>query len=268
MQQKGDIMARENSRMGFETSAESIDRNSFEPAYVQLVYILKRQITSGELRVGDRLPSESQICKLYQVSPMTVRRAINILSDQGLVATAQGRGTFVKPIKLESASFHLLELQEIFNDDRTKVSILEARIVSADQRAAQKLKVTEDERIIYIRRLLSRDDEPLLYHREYLIYDPGRAVVESELGVTSLRGLFKGDETSDFKYGDLSIETTVINDDEASLLQADEGTAAFNLEHIFYDYNDKPVSWGWFICRGDRLRFTSTIGYRNREVLA
>ncbi len=261
-------MADENNRMIPGLSVESIDRNSFEPAYVQLVDILKRQITSGELRIGDRLPSESQICNLYKVSPMTVRRAINILSDQGLVAAAQGRGTFVKPIKLETASFHLLELQEIFNDDRTKVTILEVRIVSADQRAAQKLKVKETERIIYIRRLLSRNEEPLLYHREYLLYDPKRALVESELGVTSLRGLFKGDESSDFKFGELSIETTVINDDEARILRAKEGTAAFNLEHIFYDYNDKPVSWGWFICRGDRLRFTSTIGYRNREVLA
>lgn len=258
-------MAKENSRVAQVIPGESIDRNSYEPAYIQLVSILKQQVASGILRAGDRLPSESQICKQYQVSPMTVRRAINILSDQGIVDTAQGRGTFVKPIKLGSATFHLQELLAIFNDEQTNVTILEARIVTADYRAALKLKVPEGKKIIYIRRLLARGEDPLLYHREYLIYDPSRAIVESELEVTSLRGLFQGEGSSDFKFGELSIEVTVINAEEAKTLKAPEGSAAFNLEHIFYDYSESPISWGWFICRGDRLRFTSTLGVRNGE---
>jgi GntR family transcriptional regulator len=243
-----------------------IDRNSFEPAYLQLVYLLKQQIASGILRAGDRLPSESQICKQYQISPMTVRRAINILADQDLVDTAQGRGTFVKPIKLETATFQLKALQDIFNDDHTNVSILEASIMSADLRVAQKLELPEKERIIFIRKLLTKDKIPLIYHREYLIYDPKRALVETELEVTSLRGLFRGEISGDFKFGNLSIEATVINEEEAKVLKMPVGTSAFNLEHIFFDYADKPVSWGWFICRSDYLRFTTTLGIHNGEV--
>jgi len=243
-----------------------IDRNSYEPAYMQLVYILKQQVASGLLRAGDRLPSESQICKQYKVSPMTVRRAINILSDQGIVDTAQGRGTFVRPIKLESATFQLSALQDIFTNEKTTVTILEARILTADERVAQKLKLQGKKRVIYIRRRISLAGEPLLYHREYLIYDPRRALVESELEVTSLRGLFQGVSSGGFKYGELSIETTLINQEEALLLKSPTGMAAFNLEHIFYDYSDKPVSWGWFICRGDRLRFTTTLGIREEEL--
>ncbi|HEY44918.1 MAG TPA: UTRA domain-containing protein, partial [Anaerolineae bacterium] len=48
--------------------------------------------------------------------------------------------------------------------------------------------------------------------------------------------------------------------EEASLLYSKVGSPAFRLEHTFYDFNDQPVSWGWFICSGDRLRFTATIG--------
>jgi DNA-binding GntR family transcriptional regulator len=258
-------MADKNSRVNSLLMDNDIDRNSFEPAYMQLVYLFKQQIASGVLRAGDRLPSESQICKRYQVSPMTVRRAINILSDQGVVDTAQGRGTFVKPIKLESATFQLKALQEVFSDERTSVSIIEASILHADQRVALKLKLAEKDRVIYIRRLLSRDKDALLYHREYMIYDPRRALVESELEVTSLRGLFQGENSSDFKFGDLSIEATVLNREEAKVLGIPIGSAAFNLEHIFYDYNNRPVSWGWFICRGDKMRFTTTLGIRNEE---
>ncbi|MFO8191575.1 MAG: GntR family transcriptional regulator [Bacillota bacterium] len=243
-----------------------INRNSYEPAYMQLVYILKQQVASGLLRVGDRLPSESQICKQYKVSPMTVRRAINILSDQGIVDTAQGRGTFVRPIKLESATFQLSALQDIFTSTQVAVTILEARILSADERVSQKLKLQDEKRVIYIRRSISLAGEPLLYHREYLIYNPRRALIESELEVTSLRGLFQGESGGDLKYGELSIETTSINEEEALLLKSPAGMAAFNLEHIFYDYSDQPVSWGWFICRGDRLRFTTTLGICEEEL--
>ena len=66
-----------------------IDRTAYEPAYSQLVHILKSQIASGRFRPGAQLPSEAQLCQLYQVSPMTVRRAVNILLDQGLVTMLQ-----------------------------------------------------------------------------------------------------------------------------------------------------------------------------------
>jgi DNA-binding GntR family transcriptional regulator len=258
-------MVEDNERKIDTLNNSAIDRNSFEPAYMQLVYLFKQQVASGLLRAGDRLPSESQIVKRYQVSPMTVRRAINILADQGVVDTAQGRGTFVKPIRIESATFQLKALQDIFSDEKTSVAILEASICSADLRVAQKLRLAEKERVIYIRRLLSRGGDKLLYHREYLIYDPRLALVESELEVTSLRGLFRGERSGEFKYGDLSIEATVINSEEAKVLGMPAGSAAFNLEHIFYNYSDRPVSWGWFICRGDQVRFSTTLGIRNEE---
>jgi GntR family transcriptional regulator len=43
-------------------------------------------------------------------------------------------------------------------------------------------------------------------------------------------------------------------------LNSEQGAAAFRLEHTFVDFDDRPVSWGWFICPGDRLRFTATVG--------
>src|SRR5512139_3975377 len=89
--------------------AVAIDRRSYKPAYAQLVDILRLQIATGALRRGDQLPSESQLCKLYRVSPMTVRRAINILVDQSVISTAPGSGTFVKAVDLGAATFNLQE---------------------------------------------------------------------------------------------------------------------------------------------------------------
>ncbi|NIS82418.1 MAG: UTRA domain-containing protein [Anaerolineales bacterium] len=238
----------------------AIDRDSYEPAYAQLVRILLGQIAAGVFRPGDRLPSEAQLCERYGVSPMTVRRVINILADQGVVTTEQGRGTFVKPLELGTATFDLDKLQQLFREGQSTVKLLEVRINSANDRTARKLAIKAGDRTVFIRRLIFQGEEPILLHREHVIYDPIRPIVESEMEVTALRGLLNGGGESDLKRGDLTIEATTLTEEEADLLQLQVGVPSFRLEHIFYDFNNQPVSWGWFICSGDRLRFTATIG--------
>lgn len=239
----------------------SIDRSSYEPAYAQLVNILRQSMATGILRPGDQLPSEAQLCDRYGVSPMTVRRAINTLVDQGIVVAEQGRGTFVKPIMMGEATFGLKNLQNLLSDTQhTTVNVLEASIVRADERVARKLEISQGERTVYIRRMLRTDNIPALYHREYLIYDPTRPIVEAELEVTALQRLFNGAGETILKWGEIILEATLLDREEARLLQVELPRAAFCFEHLFYDFDNHPVSWGWFIGRNDLLRFTTQVG--------
>jgi DNA-binding GntR family transcriptional regulator len=244
-----------------------VDHNSYEPSYAQLVRILQEQIAMGGLRPGDRLPSESQLCEYHGVSRMTIRRAINILIEQGVVITKQGQGTFIKPMQFWAATFNLGQLQNLLSDERgIRVKILEASINLARGRVTRKMAIKRGQRTLFIRRLILSQDKPIMYHREYLVYDPSRPIVESELEVTSLKGLFEGTNNSFIKRSMLSIEATVLKNEEAQLLQSPVATAAFNIEHLFYDFEDQPVSWGWFICPGANLRFTTIVGAHNKEL--
>jgi GntR family transcriptional regulator len=239
----------------------SIDRNSHEPAYAQLVRILTGQLAAGVLRPGDRLPSEAQLCERYGVSPMTVRRVVNILADQGMVTAERGRGTFVRALELGTATFNLDSLRKLFRDGgQASVKLLEARITPASERTARKLGIEPGQRTVFIRRLIYQEEDPVLLHREHVIYDPTRPTVEAELEVTALHGLLSGGGGSHLKHGDLTIDATTLTSDEAGLLRSRGGAPAFRLEHLFYDFGHRPVSWGWFICSGERLHFTATIG--------
>ncbi len=242
------------------TLPEEIDRDSFEPAYNQLVNILRRKIAAGEYRPGERLPSEAELCEQYQVSSITARRATKILVEQDIAVTRKGQGTYLKPLALTNATFDLRGLQEIFSDSRTSVRILGASATSANQRVATKLAIKPGTRVIYIRRLLLQENRPIMYHREYMILDPTHPTVEAELGVTSLEGLFTGTGETMLKRGELGIDATVLTEDESEELQSPAGAPAFRIEHIFYDFSDQAVSWGWFICRGDCLRFKTSVG--------
>lgn len=238
----------------------SIDRRSYVPAYAQLADILRHQVASGEFRPGDRLPSESELCSRYGVSPMTVRRSVNLLVDQGVVDTVQGLGTFARPVHLGEATFNLEGLQTALSGERITVRVLEASIQSADERVARKLSIAAGQRVVYIRRQILKRGEPFFYHREYMVYDPTRPIVEAELGVTSLTGLFSGEGSADVKWGELVIDPTVVNERESRLLNVPVGSPAFQLEHVFYDFDDRPLSWGWFVCPNDRLQIATTVG--------
>lgn len=76
---------------------ERVDKYADEPLYVQLAGILRRRIESGELARLDPLPSESTLTQEHDVSRDTVRRAIAVLRDQGLVFTIAQRGSYVGP---------------------------------------------------------------------------------------------------------------------------------------------------------------------------
>ena len=244
----------------------SIDRGSYEPAYAQLVNILRQSMAAGILRPGDQLPSEAQLCERYGVSPMTVRRSIKTLLDQGVVSTIQGSGTYVKAPDLGGVTFGLEEFHNIFKEkERTKVKILEALIVKADEKTSEKLGSALGERTILIRRVLVREGEPILYHKEQLVYDPGRPIVEDELEVTSLHGLFIGTGGTKLKRGELTIEAAILTEEEAGILNSKAMQPAFRLEHLFFDFDERPVSWGRFICRGDRLKFKTAVGINNSK---
>ncbi|MDE7214060.1 MAG: winged helix-turn-helix domain-containing protein, partial [Anaeroplasmataceae bacterium] len=62
----------------------------------QIFEQIKEKIISGELKPGDKLPSENEFCKIYGVSRIAVRQALNTLLTLGLIETKFGEGSFVK----------------------------------------------------------------------------------------------------------------------------------------------------------------------------
>jgi GntR family transcriptional regulator len=77
--------------------SDHVDHLDPTPLYEQLATILRRDIRSGTYRPRDPIPSESTLQQEHGVARGTVRRALDILRDEGLIITITGRGTFVKP---------------------------------------------------------------------------------------------------------------------------------------------------------------------------
>jgi len=74
----------------------TVDHRDPTPLYVQLAAVIRAMITSGELAHDDPVPSESYLQQTHGVSRVTVRKAIEVLRNEGLVYTLPQRGTYVR----------------------------------------------------------------------------------------------------------------------------------------------------------------------------
>ncbi|RMB79956.1 GntR family transcriptional regulator [Streptomyces shenzhenensis] len=75
----------------------SLDRDAMTPLYVQLANVLRERIRNGEVPVGRRLPSQAELEEETggTVSRRTIKSALELLADEGLVQGVQGKGVFV-----------------------------------------------------------------------------------------------------------------------------------------------------------------------------
>ncbi|MDR1045630.1 MAG: GntR family transcriptional regulator [Candidatus Adiutrix sp.] len=239
----------------------SLSKNSHEPVYAQLATHLRQQIAEGLYPPGSQIPPEMTLSRTHGISAMTVRQAIGLLTDEGLLKRVQGRGTFVKSIEWQGSGFSLKPLAELVGQDgNTLVKVLKINTIRAGEDLAARLQVPPQSRLISIVRLLIRDGQPMLLQKGHLIYDPCLPLLEAELDVISLSGLFTGAPNRLIKKGELETLPVVLGEEEAALLEKAPGSAAFALEYLFWNFQDQPIGNGFFLVPQERMSLKARIG--------
>jgi GntR family transcriptional regulator len=236
------------------------------PAYAQLAQSIKSKIASGEYQAGARIPAETVIGRRYGVALMTVRQAVRVLVEQGLLRRLHGIGTFVCGPDWTKASFEMDGLLEILGDrDGLDIRILSAGITEASPSAAAALGVEPGEMVVALRRLVVHKSRPFLLNRAWLIFDPKSPIVESELEVSSLYGLFTGEGNRYIKKASLRLEPAVLSRSESERLGSPGSGSAFKIRYTFFGYDDRPVGTGWFLIPSDVFSFSAKIGVWNDD---
>lgn len=243
---------------------EHIDKDRSEPAYSQLAAIILRQIAEGIYPPGTKIPSESHLSKQYALSVMTVRQAIGVLSEQGILERVHGTGTFVKRLKFVETQFDLNSLRNIFQDPQhNEVKVLDIRLERSDQETAEKLQLSSGARVILIRRLLLRDGTPLIVLEGRIRCDPRRPVVETEMGLGPLSEFFSSAGGGSAKKGELWLLPVVLGEEEAALLCRPVGTPTHRMEYVVYDFDDVPFGWGSLTAAPGVINLKTTVGLWN-----
>lgn len=147
-------------------------KNSVIPLYQQLSDDIKAQIHDGRLKAGDRLMTEAELSQQYEVSRITVRKAIELLVDEGYVMRKQGIGTFIAEKKLRRVvdSNNLVRSfteTSRMNGQEPSSELLSVEWILPEGSVQHHLHVDEEEKVLKIVRLRKIDGVPVMVETNY-----------------------------------------------------------------------------------------------------
>lgn len=252
---------------GYSLSHSYIDRKSHLPFYVQLEEILRAKIEKGELKPGERLPGEIELCQAYAVSRTVVRQALKDLTDEGLILRDKGKGTFVAEPKISESLVQKLTgfYQDMVDRGFTPVTqVLKQEVVPASEKIAGYLGLKPDTPVIEIQRLRFIQDEPIVLVTSFLPYALCPKLIHTDLSRQSLYAFLEKEAGVFIARGRRTIEAVAAGEYEARLLQVERGAPLIKLDSVSYLSDDTPMEYYRAFHRGDRSRFEVEL-VRTRE---
>lgn len=134
-----------------------------KPMYRQIADALREKINVGELKSGDALPTESSLQEAFNVSRVTVRQALKLLTEEQIVESIQGSGTYVKEERVNYDIYQLTGFYEKLADrnvdTHSEVSIFE--VLKADAKLAEKLNLSHDDKVWHVKRVRFIKQKPV-----------------------------------------------------------------------------------------------------------
>ena len=161
-----------------------LDPQSIVPLYKQLKDLLLQEIKEGIYKANQKIPTELELSEKYQISRMTVRKALAELVEEGVLAKKQGKGTFVCTPKIDVRSPNFT-MMCVTNHKVPSSKIIKIVKQPASERDIRELNLVPDEEVIYLLRLLFADGEPVMVEHNFF---PERfsKLLETDLEDTSL----------------------------------------------------------------------------------
>lgn len=230
------------------------------PKYYRLKHILRRMI--AEMQAGDMLPSEGELCKIYEVSRTTIRKALNELNQEGMVYSYQGKGTFVSPKKVQSG--WVQQSGGLYSDMtergfQVKMQVLESKIINPDKNIQVELQLTGEQPVFKLVRLRFVNDKPFDICTNYLPAGLFPGIEIEDFSQTSLYTLMRSKYGIQFDHGKRLLEADAATHDEARLLQVRPHTPILVMRSTMYDVRGYPVEHGVARQRSDSAQIVINV---------
>lgn len=236
----------------------AIDFTSPIPYYHQLLEIIKHKIREGVWWPGDKIPSEAEMCETYGVSRTVVRQALHELESERIITKRKGKGTFVAEPKISEGLIQKLtgfyqDMVERGLEPKTKVLFQD--IIPANLKIARFLDVPIGTDIVEIKRLRSIHDVPIQLVTTHIPLQLSPNLANIDLSNRSLYEYLEIENGVKIERGIRYIEAVLANQEEAMLLEIEEGDPLIMLDSFSYSETGQVIEYYHAVHRGDRSRF-------------
>ncbi|HSB89140.1 MAG TPA: GntR family transcriptional regulator [Anaerolineales bacterium] len=244
--------------------ASALDKDSPIPLYVQLARRLEGLIAEGALPVGARLPGEEELARRYDLNRHTVRHALALLVQYGVVHKARGVGSFVRRGRALTP-VHSLDRMTSFIDDfelgnvQVEDTILTKVRLPATPDLASRLRLPPRSSLVCIERLRLADSTPFVLERQYYDFRVFGRLLELDIR-GSMYQLLVREFRADLHHSVQTLQAVRPPDDVARRLRLPGDTPCMFLESVAYTSDDRPLEVLRSYYRGDRYTFRVETG--------
>lgn len=224
-------------------------KREFEPMlnstkYHRVYLLIKDAIERGGFEPGTCLPGEVSLAHEYDVSRITVRRAMAALTSEGLVVRKVGVGTVVLPPKTEvariTADVSNLLPNFVRMSNESSIRLLEFAYRAPPGVVAERLRLDPTERVQYSIRVRSMQGKPFSYLVTHVPASIAQSYNESELSNTSLFVLLERSGVT-VDHATQTISAVLATQEMAEALDVAVGAPLIGLQRVVYDRDGKGV---------------------------
>ena len=218
--------------------------NAIETSKTHKMYLLlKERITSGALQPGHRLPSEPSLAASHGLSRVTIRRALEGLSRDGLIVRQPGAGTFVngrlgKPPVVADLANMLTHLATMGRE--TQVRLLAFDYARPSTAIAEALKLQPDERTQSAVRVRYFADKPFSHLSTHVPERIGVTYSKEDLATTPLLTLLERSGVM-VERADQTLSATLAGPEVAAALDVEVGSALIWLTRVVYGKDGRGI---------------------------
>ena len=229
--------------------------------YTKIEEAIATEIAQGEYRPGDQLPTEDALLERFQVSRITVRRAIQNLVSRGLLEIRRGLGTFVLSPRIEAELTKLTGFVEDMGAAGRKATarVVSHGVVAASSRVAERLQLAKGVKVMQIKRVRLADGTPISFDETYLPLPLGQQVARKDLRLHPIFTLLEEEYGVPLLEADYELEAVAASKTVADALQVTAGSPIFQIERTSMTTGKKPVDYEVLSYRGDLVRFTTKL---------
>ena len=223
----------------------------------RLYLLLKERITSGALPPGEKLPSEPSLAAAHGLSRVTIRRALDGLSREGLISRQPGSGTFVTqpdsppPVVADLSNLlaHLVAMGRA-----TRVKLLSFAYVAPPTAVAAALHLENNEKTQHSLRVRYMDEAPFSLLSTYVPERIGVTYSKSDLVATPLLELLERSGVAAAKANQ-TISATLASPDAAAALDVEIGSPLLSLTRVVLGADGRGIEYLSALYRPDRHAF-------------
>lgn len=229
--------------------------------YEQIALDIQKKINKGEYLPNDQLPLEKEMCEHYNVSRITIKKAMDKLVMNGSVVKRRGAGTFVKDVDYEeikdiSTSGQFNGFYDTHIGEKVTSKIIEFRVVNPSEEIANKLKMEKEDFVYYICRVRYADDVPFVLEYTYM---PIHVIsgIKKEILKGSIYKYIEEELNLKIKSAHRTVRALMPNDLEREELKMEENMPLLQVEQIAFLDNGQPFEYSKSNHRADKCEFKS-----------